>query len=102
MKSLLLRAGLYLRKQVLIQVLYLIFRVEELHIDERQLLAMIKKVIVLGGSSGIGKAVAQRFAKEGWQVLVAAHDMSECIASVNELNGEDHMACQVDVRKDDD
>jgi len=76
--------------------------VEELHIDERQLLAMIKKIIVLGGSSGIGKAVAQRFAKEGWQVLVAAHDMSECIASVNELNGEDHMACQVDVRKDDD
>ncbi|HSU51206.1 MAG TPA: SDR family NAD(P)-dependent oxidoreductase, partial [Segetibacter sp.] len=63
---------------------------------------MIKKIIVLGGSSGIGKAVAQRFAKEGWQVLVAAHNLSECIASVKELNGEDHIACHLDVRKDED
>ena len=63
---------------------------------------MTKKIIVLGGSSGIGKATAQRFAKEGWQVLVAAHDISECTATVNELEGEDHIACQVDVRKDED
>src|SRR3954454_776353 len=63
---------------------------------------MTKKIIVLGGSSGIGKATAQRFAKEGWQVLVAAHSLSECVATVEELEGEDHLACQADVRKDDD
>ncbi len=37
---------------------------------------MRKKVIVLGGSSGIGKAIAERFAKEGWLVMVGAHDLS--------------------------
>ncbi|MDB5279612.1 MAG: short-chain dehydrogenase/reductase [Ferruginibacter sp.] len=63
---------------------------------------MKKKVIILGGSSGIGKATAQRFAKEGWQVLVAAHSLSECIATINLLEGEGHIACQLDVRNDED
>jgi len=62
---------------------------------------MRKKIIVLGGSSGIGKATAERFAKEGWQVLVAAHDLSQCLATVNELEGENHIACEVDVRIDE-
>jgi len=35
-----------------------------------------KKVIVLGGSSGIGKATAERFAREGWQVIVGAYDLA--------------------------
>ncbi len=63
---------------------------------------MSKKVIVLGGSSGIGKATAERFAREGWQVLVAAHNLSECLATVNDLEGENHIACGVDVRKNED
>lgn len=63
---------------------------------------MRKKVVVLGGSSGIGKATAERFAREGWQVLVAAHSYSECLAAVNKLEGESHIACEVDVRKDED
>lgn len=63
---------------------------------------MRKKVIVLGGSSGIGKATGERFAKEGWQVLVAAHNYSECLAAVKDLEGESHLACEVDVRKDED
>lgn len=37
---------------------------------------MRKKIVVLGGSSGIGKATAERFAKEGWQVFVAGHNLS--------------------------
>ncbi|MCW3105999.1 MAG: short-chain dehydrogenase/reductase, partial [Segetibacter sp.] len=37
---------------------------------------MRKKVIVLGGSSGIGKAIAERFAKEGWLVMVGANELS--------------------------
>lgn len=58
---------------------------------------MRKKVIVLGGSSGIGRATATRFAKEGWQVLVAAHDLLQCHAAISELEGEGHIACELDV-----
>src|SRR2546423_7723189 len=62
---------------------------------------MRKKIIVLGGSSGIGKATAERFAKEGWQVLVAAYNLSECIEVAKALEGKDHIACEVDVRNDE-
>ena len=62
---------------------------------------MKKKVIVLGGSSGIGKATAERFANEGWQVIVAAFDLSQCLSVVKDLKGEGHFACEVDVRNDE-
>jgi 3-oxoacyl-[acyl-carrier protein] reductase len=58
---------------------------------------MRKKVIVVGGSSGIGKAIAIRFAKEGWVVMVAAHDLRETENVVNSLEGEGHIGIQVDV-----
>src|SRR5665647_959112 len=63
---------------------------------------MREKIIVLGGSSGIGKAIAERFAREGWRVLVAAHNLLQCLATVNGLTGEDHIACEVDVRSEAD
>jgi len=79
----------------------LIFQVAGLPIDQCLLLfAMREKNIVLGGSSGIGKATAERFGKEGWQVLVAANDLLQCLATVNELEGENHIACEVDVRNE--
>jgi NAD(P)-dependent dehydrogenase (short-subunit alcohol dehydrogenase family) len=70
-------------------------------INYRALFVMRKKIIVLGGSSGIGKAIAERFAKEGWQVLVAANDLLQCTATVNGLEGGQHIACEVDVRNDE-
>ena len=95
-----LHHGSYRKKRILIQVLYLIFQVAGLPIDQCLLLfAMRKKIVVLGGSSGIGKATAERFAREGWKVLVAAPDLSQCLTTVNTLEGKDHVACEVDVRR---
>ena len=62
---------------------------------------MRKKIIVLGGSSGIGKATAERFANEGWQVLVAAHDINQCLDAVMDLQGHDHLAVELDVRNEE-
>ena len=63
---------------------------------------MRKKIVVLGGSSGIGKATAERFAKEGWQVCVAGHNLLQCIETVNILDGDGHFACKADVRNEAD
>lgn len=62
---------------------------------------MRKKVIVLGGSSGIGKAIAERFSKEGWQVLVGAKDGNATREVVGGLEGEGHIAVEVDVTVDE-
>ena len=32
----------------------------------------MKKIWITGGSTGIGKALALKFAKEGWQVAISA------------------------------
>ena len=77
------------------------FRGAELLINYTLLFAMRKKIIVLGGSSGIGKAIAERFAKESWQVLVAAHDYAQCVEAVNSLQGKDHFAFELDVRNEE-
>lgn len=61
---------------------------------------MKKKVIVLGGSSGIGKAIGERFASEGWAVLIGAPDLSNAKKVVKSLVGEGHEAFQLDVRND--
>lgn len=61
---------------------------------------MQKKIIVLGGSSGIGKAIAERFAREGWQVLVAAPDLSQCFEVTERLEGKNHLAQELDIRND--
>ena len=59
---------------------------------------MKKKIVVLGGSSGIGKATAQRFAQEGWQVIITGHHAKHCEDVFYSLFGEGHFACVTDVR----
>lgn len=61
-----------------------------------------KTVVVLGGSSGIGKATAQRFAKEGWRVLIASPDVSQLECALKSLEGESHLMIELDVRKEAD
>ncbi len=58
---------------------------------------MRKKVVVLGGSSGIGKATAERFAQEGWQVLLTGVDPIQCVEVLKNLSGEGHQACGLDL-----
>src|ERR1051325_10629153 len=62
---------------------------------------MRKKVIVLGGSSGIGKAIAERFAKEGWQVIVGSSHLAAVQKVVSTLEGEGHVAAQADVSSEE-
>lgn len=61
---------------------------------------MKRKVIVLGGSSGIGKAIAERFAAEDWQVLIACENIIKAQAALTDLKGDSHHAFETDVRSD--
>jgi 3-oxoacyl-[acyl-carrier protein] reductase len=58
--------------------------------------------VVVGGSSGIGKATASRFAKEGWRVVLAAIDADNTIQETASLAGNDHLAVVMDVRLPED
>ncbi|MBD0278912.1 MAG: SDR family oxidoreductase [Flavisolibacter sp.] len=62
---------------------------------------MRKKVIVLGGSSGIGKAIAERFAKEGWLVIVSSSNLAATQKVVDGLEGAGHIAVSADVTSDE-
>jgi 3-oxoacyl-[acyl-carrier protein] reductase len=61
---------------------------------------MQKKVIVLGASSGIGKATAQRFAKQGWQVMGAAPEAALLQDAMSSLEGQGHHTVLLDVTSD--
>jgi NAD(P)-dependent dehydrogenase (short-subunit alcohol dehydrogenase family) len=76
----------------------MIYQVAELPISV--FLMKRKKVVVLGGSSGIGKAIAERFSKEGWQVILASSDQSKLDAALIGLTGKDHVVRTMDIRDD--
>lgn len=59
-----------------------------------------KKIVVLGGSSGIGKAIAERFAQEGYQVIIASSDPAKLEAARACLAGRDHETFQLDIRSE--
>jgi len=54
--------------------------------------------VVVGGSSGIGNAIAIRFAKEGWRVVLAAIDADKTIQETANLPGNDHLPVVMDIR----
>lgn len=56
-----------------------------------------KTVIVTGGASGIGKAVAVRLAREGTHVVVADVNEQAGQATVNELGQDRHLFVKTDV-----
>lgn len=55
---------------------------------------------MLGGSSGIGKAIAERFANEGWLVTIASSDWEKAKRAKEDLNGVGHKAFQLDIRNE--
>ena len=63
---------------------------------------MKKKIVILGGTSGIGKAIAVRFATEGWQVMVTGIQATECSEVLKSLKGKGHKSSVLDVRNEAD
>lgn len=52
-----------------------------------------KRVVVTGASSGIGKATAERFGKEGWDVCLVARRAELLEAVRKSLPAGDHLVC---------
>ncbi len=55
-----------------------------------------RRVIVSGASSGIGRATAERFAREGWQVCVTARRETELRRVVAGFPPGEHLICPGD------
>jgi 3-oxoacyl-[acyl-carrier protein] reductase len=55
------------------------------------------RVLVTGGSMGIGAACARRLAREGWSVLLAARGREALAATLATLDGEGHATLALDV-----
>jgi 3-oxoacyl-[acyl-carrier protein] reductase len=59
-----------------------------------------RRAVVVGGASGIGRAVARALAAEGWRVTVADRDTDGAQAVAAEL-GDPHTAAPVEVTDED-
>ena len=57
------------------------------------------RVLVTGGSMGIGRACAERLAGDGWQVIVCARDRAAVDEAVAALPGDGHEGLALDVSR---
>ncbi len=60
-----------------------------------------KSVLITGGASGLGEAMARRFAAEGWRVIIADLD-EERAQSVAKSMGESHLGLAMDITLEED
>ena len=61
----------------------------------------VRSILITGGASGLGEAMARRFAREGWAVIVADIDPARTEAVAAEL-GESAMPLTMDVTREED
>jgi NADP-dependent 3-hydroxy acid dehydrogenase YdfG len=61
----------------------------------------VRCILITGGASGLGEAMARRFAGDGWAVVVADIDAARAEAVAAEL-GEPSIALSMDVTREDD
>lgn len=60
-----------------------------------------RRVLITGGGSGLGRALAQRYARDGAAVAVVDLDLARAEETVELLGGAPHWARQADVANDD-
>lgn len=56
-----------------------------------------KKVLITGGSSGIGRAVAKIFSQQGAQVIIVGRNSERLNQTLASLDGDKHLSMQCDV-----
>lgn len=61
-----------------------------------------KVVVITGASSGIGKALAERYAAEGWSLVLAARREDRLLELSNSLNRTEVLTVKTDVTREDD
>ncbi len=61
-----------------------------------------KVVIITGASSGIGKALAEKYASEGWNIVVAARRMDRLLELQKQLGANGVLPVETDVTREDD
>ena len=61
-----------------------------------------RRVLVTGGSRGIGLAVSRALAAEGWRVIVASRDRARVDEAVTGLDGDGHLGVALDVSRPDE
>jgi len=59
-----------------------------------------KRIFITGGASGLGKALAVRYARAGWRVCIGDLDVARCQETLASLPGGHALAC--DVTRDGD
>ncbi len=61
-----------------------------------------KVVVITGASSGIGKALAEKYAAEGWNLVLAARRIERLLDLEKELKNSEVLSLKTDVTKIDD
>ena len=61
-----------------------------------------KVVVITGASSGIGKALAEKYASEGWNLVLAARRIDRLKALEKQLNGVEVLSVETDVGRQND
>jgi NAD(P)-dependent dehydrogenase (short-subunit alcohol dehydrogenase family) len=54
-----------------------------------------KRIFITGGASGLGKALALRYARDGWRVCIGDLDVARCQETLASLPGGHALACDV-------